>query len=101
MSATQAPNSELINKCEDFLRRYYGSDGIADESILEYARTYQNEDSCLTIDWADVYKFDPGLADDLVEHPSSVRESMQEALRQYDLPVDMGSWSPTIEYVGL
>ncbi|ELY68197.1 ATP-dependent DNA helicase [Natrinema pellirubrum DSM 15624] len=37
----------------------------------------------------DVFRFDPDLADDIHEHPREMLEYFEEALRLYDLPVDV------------
>jgi len=75
--------TELIDTFEQFYRRYY-SDGIG-----ELAQNYPNEQRSLYVDWADLYRYDADLADDYLSQPDTLRELAEEALRLYDLPVDV------------
>jgi len=38
---------------------------------------------------------DPDLADDYINHPDQLEEAAEEALRLYDLPVDVSPGRPT------
>jgi len=78
-----ADDQQLVDKFEQFYRRYYS------EEIGELAQNYPNEQRSLYIDWEDIYTFDPDIADDFVSQPGQLREYAQEALRLYDLPVDV------------
>ena len=68
---------------ERFFRRYYR------ERILELARGYPEEGRALTVEWDDLYQFDPDLADDLRANPNRVLADAREALRTFDVPVDV------------
>jgi len=74
---------ELVDTISTFLRKYYR------EEIGELANEYPSERQSLWIDWQDVYTFDIGLADDLRQSPNKTLPYFDEALQQYDLPVDM------------
>jgi len=79
----RAENTELIDTFEQFYRRYYS------DEIGELAQNYPNEQRSLYIDWTDLYRYDADLADDFVSQPEQLREYAEEALRLYDLPVDV------------
>jgi len=78
-----AENTELVDAFEQFYRNYYR------EEIGELAQNYPGEQRSLYINWDDLYKYDPDLADDLLSQPEQLQEYAEEALRIYDLPVDV------------
>ncbi|RQH00727.1 cell division protein [Natrarchaeobius oligotrophus] len=79
----QAGNSELVDAFEQFFRNYY------DNAIKQLAQRYPNEQRSLSIDWQDLYRFDPDLADDFLNQPEQLQRYAEEALRLYDLPIDV------------
>ncbi|UPW01958.1 minichromosome maintenance protein MCM [Halorussus gelatinilyticus] len=79
----RAENTELIDNFEQFYRRYYS------DEIGRLAQNYPNEQRSLSIDWTDLYRYDSDLADDFLSQPEQLREYAEEALRLYDLPVDV------------
>ena len=79
----QAGNSELVDSFEQFFRNYY------DNEIKQLAQRYPNEQRSLHIDWQDLYRFDPDLADDFLNQPEQLQRYAEEALRLYDLPIDV------------
>jgi replicative DNA helicase Mcm len=79
----RAENTELIDNFEQFYRRYYS------DEIGRLAQNYPNEQRSLYIDWTDLYRYDSDLADDFVSQPEQLQEYAEEALRLYDLPVDV------------
>ena len=79
----RAENTELIDAFEELYRDYYRNE------IGELAQRYPNEQKSLYLDWQDIYRFDPDLADDVKSHPEELRDYAEEALRLYDLPVDV------------
>ncbi|WP_424005657.1 minichromosome maintenance protein MCM (plasmid) [Haloarcula salina] len=78
-----AENTELIDRFEEFYRNYYRNE------IGELAQHYPEDKRSLYINWDDLYRFDPDLADDYRTKPETLREYAEEALRLYDLPVDI------------
>jgi len=76
-------NTELIDRFEEFYRNYYRNE------IGELAQKYPNDKKSLYIDWDDLYRFDPDLADDYRTKPGQLQDFAEEALRLYDLPVDL------------
>ncbi len=79
----RAENTELIDNFEQFYRRYYS------DEIGRLAQNYPNEQRSLYVDWTDLYRYDSDLADDFLSQPEQLREYAEEALRLYDLPVDV------------
>src|SRR6056297_3633590 len=79
----RAENTELIDNVEQFYRRYYS------DEIGRLAQNYPNEQRSLYVDWTDLYRYDSDLADDFLSQPEQLREYAEEALRLYDLPVDV------------
>ncbi|MCU4925840.1 ATP-binding protein [Halobacteria archaeon AArc-dxtr1] len=79
----QAGNSELVDAFEQFFRNYY------DNEIKQLAQRYPNEQRSLWIDWQDLYRYDPDLADDVLAQPEQLQRYAEEALRLYDLPIDV------------
>ncbi len=67
---------------EDFFRTYYL------DNIFELAKNYPAKRN-LSVQFSDIEKFNPDLARELIEHPDSVLEHANEALREYPLPVDV------------
>ncbi|WP_440766780.1 minichromosome maintenance protein MCM [Natronorubrum sp. DTA7] len=79
----QAGNTELVDAFEQFFRNYY------DNEIKQLAQRYPNEQRSLHIDWQDLYRYDPDLADDYLNQPEQLQRYAEEALRLYDLPIDV------------
>jgi len=92
---TGSANQELVEQFEQFYRRYYS------EEVGELARHYPRKQKSLTIDWADLYQFDADLAEDFVAQPDQVRDHAEEALRLYDLPVDVSLAQAHVRIQGL
>jgi len=78
-----ADNTELTDRFEEFYRDYYRNE------IGELAQKYPSEQKSLFVDWQDLYRFDPDLAEDVRNQPEQLQEYAEEALRLYDLPVDV------------
>jgi DNA replicative helicase MCM subunit Mcm2 (Cdc46/Mcm family) len=79
----RADDTELIDSFEEFYRSYYRNE------IAQLAQKYPNEQKSLYVDWQDLYRYDSDLADDFRNKPNQLREYAEEALRLYDLPVDV------------
>jgi replicative DNA helicase Mcm len=79
-----AENTELIDRFEEFYRTYYRNE------IGDLAQKYPSEQRSLHVSWGDLYQFDPDLADDYQSQPGQLQEYAEEALRMYDLPIDVG-----------
>lgn len=75
--------SELVDRFEDFLHRYYN------DEIKHLAKNYPQEQKSLEVDWQDLYRYDPDLADEYLDYPDQFHEAAEEALRLYELPIDV------------
>jgi replicative DNA helicase Mcm len=73
--------TELIERLTRFFRSYYRDD------VAQFAQHYPREQRSLYVDYDDLYRFDPDVADDLLTHPQTIESALEEALRQFDLPV--------------
>lgn len=82
MSSTTDP-PEFTTDLQRFLDHYYR------DEIGELARAYPNDQHALTIDYADLFQFDPDVADDFGRSPETLRDYLEEALAAYELPVDV------------
>lgn len=76
-------SQKLADELIDLLARYY------EEDVAQLAQHYPRDQKSLYIDYNDVYQFNPDLADDLLNHPDDVLDAFEEAVRLYDLPVDV------------
>jgi replicative DNA helicase Mcm len=81
--APQDPNSDLTDRFIQFYRKYYR------DEIGKLAQKYPNEQRSLYVEYEDLYKFDPDLAEDYRKKPDQIREYAEEGLRLYDLPADV------------
>jgi len=91
----QATDQELVDRFEAFFRRYY-SDEVGD-----LARNYPRDRKSLRVDWGDLYQFDADLADDYLRYPDRYQEAAEEALRRYDLPIDVSLGQAHVRVRGL
>lgn len=72
-------NHGLLENLETFLKREYSD---------EIVRLDQTDNEAVWVDFADIYAFDPDLADDFRVFPSRVLGHFKEALGMVDLPID-------------
>ena len=78
-----AEEGELVERFQQFYRRYCSDD------VGTLAQQYPKEQKSLHVDWQELHQYDPDLADDYLQHPEEMQEYAEEALRLYDLPVDI------------
>jgi replicative DNA helicase Mcm len=88
-------SADFLEMCEEFLDRYYR------DEIGQLAQRYPGEQRSLVVDWSDILRYNTDMADDYVEQPEVVREYLSEALRLYDLPVDVGFEQAHVRVRGL
>jgi len=91
----RAENTELLDNFEEFFRRYYSDD------IATLAQNYPSDQRALYINWADLYTYDPDLADDYLDQPDQLTEYAEEALRLYARPVDVDLSNAHVRVTGL
>nr|QNO48505.1 hypothetical protein IMNOINEI_00005 [Methanosarcinales archaeon ANME-2c ERB4] len=72
--------NDTSTQWDKFFNRYYIGD------ILALANEYP-ESRSLYVDFVNIEKFDPDLADELLAHPDRILITAEEALRSFDLPV--------------
>ncbi|QLH80959.1 minichromosome maintenance protein MCM [Halosimplex pelagicum] len=78
-----AENTELVEQFLELYRDYYR------EEMGTLAQHYPQEQQALNVDYHDIFRYDPDLADDYLAHPEQVRAHAEDALVRYDLPVDV------------
>jgi replicative DNA helicase Mcm len=81
MNATQ--NTEFTDQVIEFFRNYYRNE------LGKLAQRYPQDQKSLYVDYNDIYRFSPDLADDLRAKPRETLEAFDEGLRLYELPVDI------------
>ena len=88
---SQSGATEVVDAFAQFFKNYYDDRDSenGDTRILELAQKYPNEQQSLYIEYDDLFRFDPDLADDVLAQPEKLLEYAEEALRQYDLPIDV------------
>ncbi|SHH14683.1 LAGLIDADG family homing endonuclease [Halobaculum gomorrense] len=80
---SQVSEGQDVDAFLSFYRTYY-----ADE-IARLAQNYPKEQRSLYVEYDDLYTFDPDLAERYLNRPGEMQEVAEEALRTYDLPVDI------------
>lgn len=73
----------LINDLVEFLDNYYR------DEIGEFVQHYPQERQSLNIEYRDLYRWDSDFADDLQQKPDEAILYLEEALANYDLPIDI------------
>lgn len=88
--------NELVERLGEFLSNYYH------DEIGTLAQRYPGEQSHLTVDWSDLFRFDNDIADDFLDDPDKITKAFQYALEEYDLPdPDLRLTDVSIRMVGL
>ncbi len=86
---------DLVERFDEFYRGYY------EDEIAALAQHYPAERRSLFIDWTDLYRFDEDLAEDVRRQPDQLVEYAEEALRLFDLPVDVSLGQAHVRFTGL
>ena len=95
MSQTTANSTELLDRCEQFLSRYYEDD------IATLAQRFPSEQDTLYLEWRDIHRFDPDLWHDILETPDQTLPYLEEALANYPLPVQVDLSEASIAMSGV
>lgn len=74
---------ELLDELVEFYRVYY-----ADE-IAEFVQCYPKDRKTLFVEHGDLFNHNPDFAEDYLNRPDDCQTLLEEALTQYDLPVDV------------
>ena len=75
--------TKLVDLLQDLYSEHY------DDEIRELAQHYPSRRT-LEVDYDTVFAFNPDLADDWTEQPRQITRYAEEALRLYELPVEVG-----------
>ena len=81
----------IVDTLYEFIDRYYA------DALAEAVRTGQ---PWLQIDHGDLFQYDADLARDALENPDTIRLNLNEAIDQYDLPIDTDH-TPQAHLIGL
>ena len=71
---SQAINQQLVERFEEFIGAY------CEEEVGVLLENYPKKQRSFNIDWGELYRFDPNMADDFITHPDNVREAAKQAL---------------------
>lgn len=85
----------VVERLQTFLRDYYR------DELGRFIQNYPNDQTSLEIDFHDLFRFEPSMADDLREHPEVFIERLEEALRTYDFPVDIDPTEGRVRVINL
>ena len=94
MSQAATPNTgdglTVLDAFDAFYREYYK------QEINELAAVYPGEQTSLTIEFKDLYRYDADIADDWQRHPREMKNYAEEALSQFDVAVDVDLTDATV-----
>ena len=71
---SQAINQQLVERFEEFI------DAYCEEEVGVLLENYPKKQRSFNIDWGELYRFDPNMADDFIAHPDHVTEAAKQAL---------------------
>ena len=80
---SQAAEGQDVDAFLSFYRTYYS------DEIARLAQNYPKERRSLYVEYNDLYTYDADLAERYLNRPGEMQEVAEEALRTYDLPVDI------------
>lgn len=83
MAITQSRNDDLTDDLIRFFDTYYR------DEVAELAQRYPQERTTIEISYRDLFQADPEVAEDYLQAPEEINQYLDEALAQYDLPVDI------------
>lgn len=83
MSPIVEESEPSVDDLISWLRTYYKQD------VLELAQRYPKEQTSLAVSWGDLHAGYPSFADRYFDDDEEITERLTEALRQYDLPIDV------------
>lgn len=95
MAVAHDHDTEVTEAFQELYREQY------EQEVYDLARSYPNDRRSLVIEYDDLFRFDSQLADNLLDRPKKVLEYADEALRLYDVPVDVDLGNAHVRVVGL
>lgn len=101
-AATPADDESIVDRFQKFYRDYVavGRDGDEPE-MAKLVKGYPSEKRSLYINYDELWTFDEKLASDLLNNPQQMLDYAEEALRLYDLPVDISLGQAHVRVAGL
>jgi replicative DNA helicase Mcm len=94
-TTTPQQSSGLVDELVGFLRDYYA------EEIGTLAQRFPSEQTAIEVAYSDLDQAQPDIAERLHTAPDDVQQYLDDALRQYDLPADVGLGGATVRVVDL
>jgi len=85
------PNAPVADQCETFLEVYYY------EEIGTLAQAYPSERTSLHVSWTELAECNYDLAQDYLDVPERIGDELDQALRAYDLPIDVPLDEATVQ----
>ncbi|WP_435063554.1 LAGLIDADG family homing endonuclease [Halobaculum sp. EA56] len=92
---SQAAEGQDVDAFLSFYRTYYS------DEIARLAQNYPKEQRSLYVEYDDLFTYDPDLAERYLNRPGEMQEVAEEALRTYDLPVDISLGQAHVRLRGL
>ena len=86
---------DVVEQLAELLERDYRAD------LGELAQRYPGDQQHLTIDWSDLYRYSPAIADDYLQQPELMDAHLQAAIPEIDLPFGVALDDVEIRMVGL
>jgi len=94
MSAVSAAGQQIQDDFESFLRKYYR------EEVYGFAERFPGK-STFGVEWYDIFRADPTIADLVLDEPDKVKPYLEEALANFDIPIDIDLTGATVAIEGL
>jgi len=95
MSQAKSETAQIVDSFQEFYRNYYR------DELGELAQKYPSDQKSLEVDYHDLYRHNRELANDFRTKPEQIRELAEEALRTYDLPIDVSFSEARVHVVNL
>lgn len=86
---TTDETKSIEDKFEELIRTYYDRRDGSHNPLGQLLQRYPRDQRSLTIDWEDIYRYDQDMAEDVLDAPERMREYAEQALADYDIPVDV------------
>lgn len=77
---------------DKFYASYYNED------IAKLAQKFPNDKESLWIDYNDVFRWDSNVADDVLNKPETMRDLFEDALADYEVPIDVDLSQATVRF---
>lgn len=98
MSNSISPSQALEGRHDEyeaFLRNYYR------DEIAELHQRWPKEQESLVIEWSDISKWDPDIADDVRDYPELFKHAFEMILPDVDMPSAINIEGATVRFTGV